>query len=85
VEKLAARLRELSPHIVALEATGGVETVVAAGLGAAGLPVAVVNPVQVRAFAEAIGQRAKTDPFDAGVRRHSARNSLSRRSASPRA
>jgi transposase len=70
VEKLAARLRELSPHIVALEATGGFETVVAAGLGAAGLPVAVVNPVQVRAFAKAIGQRAKTDPIDAGVIAH---------------
>jgi transposase len=70
VEKLAARLRELSPHIVALEATGGFETVVAAGLGGAELPVAVVNPVQVRAFAKAIGQRAKTDPIDAGVIAH---------------
>ena len=70
VEKLAARLHELSPHIVALEATGGFETVVAAGLGAAGLPVAVVNPVQVRAFAKAIGQRAKTDPIDARVIAH---------------
>lgn len=70
VEKLAARLHELSPHIVALEATGGFETVAAAGLGAAGLPVAVVNPVQVRAFAKAIGQRAKTDPIDARVIAH---------------
>jgi transposase len=70
VEKLATRLRELSPHIVALEATGGFETVVAAGLGGAKLPVAVVNPVQVRAFAKAIGQRAKTDPIDAGVIAH---------------
>ena len=70
VEKLAARLHEFSPHIVALEATGGFETVVAAALGAAGLPVAVVNPVQVRAFAKAIGQRAKTDPIDAGVIAH---------------
>jgi transposase len=70
VEMLAARLRELLPHIVALEATGGFETVVAAGLGAAGLPVAVVNPAQVRAFAKAIGQRAKTDPIDAAVIAH---------------
>jgi transposase len=70
VEKLVAQLRELSPHIVALEATGGFETVVAAALGAAGLPVAVVNPVQVRAFAKAIGQRAKTDPIDAAVIAH---------------
>jgi transposase len=70
VEKLVARLRELSPHIVALEATGGFETVVAASLGAADLPVAVVNPAQIRAFAKAIGQRAKTDPIDAGVIAH---------------
>jgi transposase len=63
-------LLELLPHIVALEATGGFETVVAAGLGAAGLPVAVINPVQIRAFAKAIGQRAKTDPIDAGVIAH---------------
>jgi transposase len=70
VEKLAARLGVLAPHIVALEATGGFETVVVAALGAAGLPVAVVNPVQVRAFAKAIGQRAKTDPIDAAVIAH---------------
>jgi len=70
VEKLAARLRELSPHIVALEATGGFETMVAAALGAAGLPLAIVNPAQIRAFAKAVGQRAKTDPIDAGVIAH---------------
>ncbi|HWS61635.1 MAG TPA: IS110 family transposase [Steroidobacteraceae bacterium] len=70
VEQLVARLRKLSPHLVALEATGGFETVVAAALGAAGLPVVVVNPAQVRAFAKALGQRAKTDPIDAGVIAH---------------
>jgi transposase len=70
VEQLVARLRKLSPHLVALEATGGFETVVAAALGAAGLPVVVVNPAQVRAFAKALGQRAKTDPIDAGVVAH---------------
>ena len=70
VEQLVARLRKLSPHLVALEATGGFETVVAAALGAAGLPVVVVNPEQVRAFAKALGQRAKTDPIDAGVIAH---------------
>jgi transposase len=41
--------------------------VVAAGLAGAGLPVAVVNPAQVRAFARALGRRAKTDPIDAAV------------------
>ena len=70
VEQLAERLRTLSPHVVALEATGGFETVAAATLAAAGLPVVIVNPAQVRAFAKAIGQRAKTDPIDAAVIAH---------------
>jgi transposase len=67
---LASRLGELSPHLVALEATGGFETVAAASLAAAGLPVVVVNPAQIRSFAKAIGQRAKTDPIDAAVIAH---------------
>lgn len=67
VEALVERLRGLSPKIVAVEATGGFETVVAAGLYAASLPVVIVNPAQVRAFAQAIGRRAKTDPIDAAV------------------
>jgi transposase len=70
LEQLAARLRELSPYLVALEATGGFETIAAAALAAAGLPVVVVNPAQIRAFATAIGQRAKTDPIDAAVIAH---------------
>jgi transposase len=70
LEQLAERLRTLSPHLVALEATGGFETVAAAALGAAGLPLIVVNPGQVRAFATAIGRRAKTDPIDAAVIAH---------------
>ena len=67
IEQLAARLLQLTPKVVALEATGGFETIAAAGLAAAGLPVVVVNPAQIRAFAKAIGQRAKTDPIDADV------------------
>jgi len=67
---LVARLKDLSPRIVALEATGGFETVVAAALAAAGLPVVIVNPANVRSFAKAIGQRAKSDPIDAGVIAH---------------
>ena len=70
LDLLVARLKELSPHIVALEATGGFETVVAAALAAAGLPVVIVNPANVRSFAKAIGQRAKTDPIDAAVIAH---------------
>ena len=70
LDALARRLKEFNPQIVALEATGGFETVVTATLVAAGLPVVVVNPAQVRSFAKAIGQRAKTDPIDAGVIAH---------------
>lgn len=70
LERLVARLRELSPHLVALEATGGFETIAAAALAGAGLPVVVVNPAQVRAFARALGKRAKTDPIDAAVIAH---------------
>jgi transposase len=67
LDRLIERLQQSSPHIVALEATGGFETVAAAALAGAGLPVVVVNPAQIRAFAKAIGQRAKTDPIDAAV------------------
>jgi transposase len=70
LEVLVARLRELSPHIIALEATGGFETVAAAALAGAGLPVIIVNPAQIRAFARAIGRHAKTDPIDAAVIAH---------------
>ena len=67
IEALAARLSGLGAGLVALEATGGFEGLAAAALGAARLPVAVVNPAQVRAFADAMGKRAKTDPIDAAV------------------
>jgi transposase len=67
VEELAAMLRPLAPKAVALEATGGFETLAVAALTGAGLPVMVVNPAQVRAFANALGKKAKTDPIDATV------------------
>lgn len=62
---LVERLRPLGPVLVVLEATGGYEVPVAAALGSAGLPVAVVNPRQIRDFARATGQLAKTDTLDA--------------------
>ncbi len=65
--ELIERLRPLGPHVVAVEATGGFETVVAAALAGAGLPLVVVNPAQVRHYAQAIGKRAKTDPIDAAL------------------
>lgn len=64
---LLGRLRPLAPVLVVLEATGGFERVVAATLAGAGLPVAVVNPRQVRDFARALGRLAKTDAIDAAV------------------
>jgi transposase len=70
IEDLAERLKKLAPRVVAIEATGGFETVVAAGLAAAGVPLVIVNPAQVRAFAQALGKRAKTDPIDAAVIAH---------------
>ncbi len=70
IEDLTERLKRLAPRVVAIEATGGFETVVAAGLAAAGVPIIVVNPAQVRAFAQALGKRAKTDPIDAAVIAH---------------
>jgi len=65
VAALVGRLAALGPALVVLEATGGMEVRPAAALAAAGLPVAVVNPRQVRAFARAIGRLAKTDRLDA--------------------
>lgn len=62
---LAARLQPLAPRLVVLEATGGYEIPVAAVLASAGVPVAVVNPRQIRDYARATGQLAKTDALDA--------------------
>jgi transposase len=67
LEELTDRLRALAPALVAVEATGGFETIVAAAITGVSLPLAVVNPAQVRHFAQAVGKRAKTDPIDAAV------------------
>jgi transposase len=67
IAQAVARLRELAPALVVLEATGSLQVPVAAALGTAGLPVAVVNPRQVRDFARATGKLAKTDRLDAQV------------------
>lgn len=64
---LIARLQAVAPTLIVLEATGGLELPVVAALAAASLPLAVVNPRQVRAFATAIGHLAKTDALDAQV------------------
>jgi transposase len=65
VEALVSRLQAVSPALIVLEATGRQEVLAAAGLWAAGLPVAIVNAAQVKSFALALNRRAKTDALDA--------------------
>jgi transposase len=67
LEQLVDRLKALQPTLVVLEATGGFEVTVAAALAAAKLPLAVVNPRQIREFARAMNRLAKTDRLDAEV------------------
>lgn len=67
ISTLAFRLQEAASALVVLEATGGYESAAVAALAAAGLPVGVVNPRQVRDFAKATGQLAKADKLDAGI------------------
>ena len=67
VRTLVERLRPVAPQLVVLEATGGYELLAVAALAAAALPVVVVNPRQVRDFAKATGQLAKTDRIDADI------------------
>lgn len=64
---LVERLKPLLPTLIAVEATGGFESTTAAALAGAGLPVAIINPAQIRHYAQALGKRAKTDPIDARV------------------
>jgi len=70
IADLVQRLAGLAPVSIVLEATGGLEWPLAAALAAAGLPVVVVNPRQVRDFARATGKLAKTDRLDAAVLAH---------------
>jgi len=67
IAALLDRLKKVAPTLIVLEATGGLQTRVAAGIAAAGLPTAVVNPRQVRDFARATGRLAKTDALDAEI------------------
>lgn len=68
--QLLAELIALRPKLIVLEATGGLEIPIVTALYAIGLPVVVVNPRQIRDFAKAIGQLAKTDKLDATVLAH---------------
>ena len=70
IQNLVTRLKALTPACIVLEATGGLELAAATALYTAGLPVAMVNPQRTRAFAQALGQLAKTDALDASLLAH---------------
>lgn len=70
IDEALSILESWSPALVVLEATGGMEYHLAAALALANIPVAVVNPRQVRDFARATGRLAKTDSIDAKVLAH---------------
>jgi transposase len=70
INEVVGRLQAARPRLIVLEATGGLARLVVSALALARLPVAVVNPRQVRDFAKATGQLAKTDALDAAVLAH---------------
>jgi transposase len=70
IAALVGRLQAVPPTLIVLEATGGYPRAVVAALAAAALPLVVVNPRQVRDFAKATGQLAKTDALDARAVAH---------------
>ncbi len=70
IAQLVKQLKPLQPTLIVLEATGGLELLVLAALIGQGLPVAVTNPRQVRDFARATGDLAKTDKIDGHVLAH---------------
>src|SRR5512135_2927819 len=70
IGELVQRLRELTPTLIVMEATGGFEMPLVAELAAAHLPVVITNPRRVRDFARSTGRLAKTDKLDAQVLAH---------------
>jgi transposase len=67
IEQLVEQLRALEPQVIVVEATAGYELPLVTACAAAGLPITVINPRHVRAFAQAIGRTAKTDAIDAAL------------------
>lgn len=67
ISQIVSYLKEVSPALIVIEATGGLEVSIATELASKGLQVAVINPRQARDFAKATGQLAKTDQVDAAV------------------
>lgn len=70
ISALVEKLRKLQPTLVVVEATGGYELLLVTRCASSGVPLAVVNPRQVRDFAKATGRLAKTDALDASVLAH---------------
>lgn len=70
IGKVIEVLNTLSPKVIIVEATGGMEIPLVTALSQATLPVVVVNPRQVRDFAKAVGRMAKTDRIDAEILAH---------------
>jgi transposase len=70
IAECVTQLRQLKPTLIVLEATGGWQCALVAALAVAKLPFAVVNPRQIRDFAKATGQLAKTDALDANILAH---------------
>jgi transposase len=67
IAEAVERVQALQPTLIVLEATGGLEVPLAGALAAVGLPIVVINPRQIRDFARATGQLAKTDRLDARI------------------
>jgi len=67
IAKLLVLMSSVSPTLIVLESTGGLETLAVSSLCEKNLPVVVINPRQVRDFAKATGTLAKTDAIDAKI------------------
>jgi len=70
IADLVAKIKGLSPNLIVVEATGGLEVDVVAALAVAGLPVVLMNPTRIRSFARSAGTLAKTDKIDARMIAH---------------
>ncbi|WP_420127155.1 IS110 family transposase [Longimicrobium sp.] len=67
IQALVKELKDLTPTLLVLEATGGLEAPLVAALAVVGIPQVVINPRQIRDFARATGELAKSDAIDARI------------------
>jgi len=73
IKALLGKVTQLSPTLIVLEASGGLEMAIVQAMVEAGLPAVIINPKRIRDFARSIGQLAKTDKIDAQVLAHFAK------------